>query len=149
MNGRMSFSISSRVISSLVAQLRLRNNPQIPLLSVFMPSDTAHCCRANHPPVTPDFRALCKISLTGFGRNRSMPVHRFRRAKPLFVSTLHGHIFRLREIPCGSPKSEFVLPMPDGSYAEIAAPINAEARSMVEEAVFAKFEKVTGEHTAR
>jgi stage V sporulation protein G len=38
---------------------------------------------------------------------------------------------------------------PDGSYAEIAAPINAEARSMIEEAVFAEFEKVTGEHTAR
>jgi DNA-binding cell septation regulator SpoVG len=38
---------------------------------------------------------------------------------------------------------------PDGSYAEIAAPINAEARSMIEEAAFAEFEKVTGEHTAR
>jgi hypothetical protein len=59
-----------------------------------------------------DFRALCKISLTGFGRKRPMPVHRLRRAKPLFLSTLHGHILRSREIPCGSPKSEFVLPMP-------------------------------------
>jgi stage V sporulation protein G len=38
---------------------------------------------------------------------------------------------------------------PDGSYAEIAAPINAEARSMIEEAAFAEFGKVTGEHTAR
>lgn len=38
---------------------------------------------------------------------------------------------------------------PDRSYAEIAAPINAEARSMIEEAAFAEFEKVTGEHTAR
>ncbi|TMB69722.1 MAG: hypothetical protein E6J54_15060 [Deltaproteobacteria bacterium] len=38
---------------------------------------------------------------------------------------------------------------PDSSYAEIAVPINAEARSMIEEAAFAEFEKVTGEHTAR
>jgi stage V sporulation protein G len=38
---------------------------------------------------------------------------------------------------------------PDGSYAEIAAPINAETRRMIEQAIFAEFEKITGEHATR
>jgi stage V sporulation protein G len=38
---------------------------------------------------------------------------------------------------------------PGGSYAEIAAPINAETRRMIEQAIFAEFEKITGEHVTR
>ena len=38
---------------------------------------------------------------------------------------------------------------PDGSYAEIAAPINAETRRMIEEAIFPEFEQITGEHVTQ
>jgi stage V sporulation protein G len=38
---------------------------------------------------------------------------------------------------------------PDGSYVEIAAPINAETHRMIEQAIFAEFEKVTGEQVTR
>jgi stage V sporulation protein G len=38
---------------------------------------------------------------------------------------------------------------PDGSYVEIATPINAETRRMIEQAIFAKFEKITGEQVTR
>jgi len=38
---------------------------------------------------------------------------------------------------------------PNGSYADIVAPINAETRRMIEDAVFAEFEKITGEHVTR
>jgi len=38
---------------------------------------------------------------------------------------------------------------PDGSYVEIAAPINAETHRMIEQAIFAEFEKVSGEQVAR
>ena len=38
---------------------------------------------------------------------------------------------------------------PDGRYAEIAAPINAEARKMIEEKVLSEYEKVSGERMTK
>ena len=37
----------------------------------------------------------------------------------------------------------------DGSYVQLVAPINADARKMIEEKILAEFEKVTGEATQR
>ena len=37
----------------------------------------------------------------------------------------------------------------NGSYADLVVPMNAETRKMIEDAVFAEFEKVTGEHVTR
>ena len=38
---------------------------------------------------------------------------------------------------------------PGGTYTEIAGPINAEARKMIEERVLSEYEKVTGEPSKR
>ena len=38
---------------------------------------------------------------------------------------------------------------PDGSYLDIAAPINTEARKMLEERILAEYERVTGQRVTQ
>jgi stage V sporulation protein G len=83
------------------------------------------------------------IRLTNAGRLRAR------------VSITINNSFMIRDVKVMRPREGgYVVEFPrrrqpDGSYLDIAAPINAETRKMLEERILAEYERVTGERVTQ
>jgi stage V sporulation protein G len=70
------------------------------------------------------------------------------------VSITINNSFMIRDIKVIQRRQRYVVEFPrrrqpDGSYLDIAAPINAEARKMIEQRILAEYEQVTGERVTQ
>ena len=70
------------------------------------------------------------------------------------ASIIINNSFMISDVKVMRQKKGYVVEFPrrrqpDGSYLDIAAPINAEVRKMVEDRILAEYERVTGERVTQ